>query len=397
MKYATGKIILKSGLCTGCGLCTVIDPSVQIIEKGGLLLPQSIPKYAGIDSFCPGIGYNLKQMGAELFPNSSYRYELGFYKNLLVTRSNSPTTLNNASSGGVITEICKYVLEKHLADGIICTKYDYSSEKVRPVSFIACTEDDLLLSQGSKYCPTSTLSILSEVIKHPENKYVLIGTPCQIAGFRKYSLTHTSLKNQVVLCISNFCGGYRDFRELDFFIHKVAGFKRASFFRHRGGGQPGGMKIISEMGEEYTAPYPDYAKLSHFVKVERCSLCMDAVAELADLSCGDAWLDYLKKDGPWSIAITRSEIAKSIVDRMINEGRLLMKQELSADEVILSQVSNITSKKYRQYYRILLRKLLCKSSPDWHDDFPVKQGSLLAEAKVYLSKERAKRKCNSLE
>lgn len=394
MKYSKKKYILESELCTGCGLCSVVDPTVSIVEKRGLLQPQPFPKRVDMDEFCPGMGYDLKQMGAELFPQSSYCYELGFYKNLLAIRSQSVATLKNASSGGVITEICKYALEKHLVDGIICTKYNYSRDKVRPVSFIAYNEEDLLLAQGSKYCPTSTLSILSEIVKCPSKKFILIGTPCQIAGFRKFSLLHASLRDQIVLCISNFCGGYRDFRELDFFIHNVAGFKKATYFRHRGGGQPGGMKIINETGEEYAAPYPDYAKLSHYVKVERCSLCMDAVAELSDISCGDAWLDYLKEDGPWSIAITRSNTAKSIVERMLNEGRLLMKKELSAEEVISSQRSNLTSKKYRQFYRLRLRKLLGKCSPDWHDEFPIRQGSLLEEAKVYFSKERAKRKCD---
>ena len=391
MIRAKGKHILKSGLCTGCGLCSVIDPSVDIIEKEGLLQPLSLPKSIDIDFFCPGIGYNLKQMGAELFPDTSYRYELGFYKQLLALRSQSVNTLRHASSGGAITEICKYVLEKQLADGIICTKYDYSDESVRPVSYIAYNIDELMQSQGSKYCPTSTLIVLKEVMQNPDKKYILIGTPCQIAGYRKYSSTHASLRNQIVLCISNFCGGYRDFRELDFYIHRIAGFKKATFFRHRGGGQPGGMKIISETGEEFSAPYPEYAKLSRYVKVERCSLCMDAVAELADISCGDAWLDDLKKDGPWSIAITRSLIAQSIVENMISEKRLCIKKELSEEEVILSQKSNLTSKKYKQYYRILLRSLLFKASPDWHDDFPIKQGSLLAEIKIFFSKEKAKR------
>lgn len=391
MIRAKGKRILKSGLCTGCGLCNVIDPSAIMVEKDGLLQPSELPESEDFNHYCPGIGYDIKKMGAKLFPDTSYRYELGYYKQLLALRSQSVDTLKNASSGGIVTEICKYVLEKHLADGIICTRYDYSDERVRPISYIAYNIEDLMQSQGSKYCPTSTLVVLNEVMQHPDKKYVLIGTPCQIAGFRKYASEHSTLREQVVLCISNFCGGYRDFRELDFFIHNIAGFKKATFFRHRGGGQPGGMKIISETGEEFTAPYPDYAKLSRYVKVERCSLCMDAVAELADISCGDAWLDYLKNDGPWSIAITRSNMAQSIVGTMISEKRLCFKQDLSEEEVILSQKSNLTSKKYRQYYRLLMRTLLFKASPDWHDDFPVKQGSLLSELKIYLSKERAKR------
>ena len=390
MSKVNVKNVIKSELCIGCGLCCVVDDSVKMEENQGLLQPTTIPK--SIANYCPSLGYDLKGLGCRLFLDSQYLFELGWFKQLLALRSSNTLTLSNASSGGIMTEIAKYALDTHMVDGVICTKYECGTDKVRPLTFIAESYDELLMAQGSKYCPTSTLMMLKEVQRNPQKKYLLIGTPCQIAGFRLYSENNENIKKQIPLCMSNFCGGYRDFRELDYFIHNVAGYKRAVFFRHRGGGQPGGMRIVSESGEVFSYPYPEYAKLSHFVKVERCSLCMDAVGELADISCGDAWLESLKADGPWSIAIVRSTLAKTIVDNMVRKGLLNLKRELLPEEVIKSQKNNLTSKKYRQYYRIILRSLLLKPSPNWYNNYPVKQGSIFSEAKIFFSKERAKHK-----
>lgn len=157
-------------------------------------------------------------------------------------------------------------------------------------------------------------------------------------------------------------------------------------FRHRGGGQPGSMLIEGGEGEVFKYPYPDYAKISYVVKNERCTLCVDATGELADFSCGDAWLKNRDTSKPWSIIVARSKNAEVILEEMEKSKKLIFKGDISEEDLIYSQKSNITSKKYRQYNRIKLRDLLLMYSPDWRGNFPIKHGSLLGEFKIFIAK-----------
>lgn len=387
MKLKTIKQVINHQLCIGCGLCS-IDENVQMEVSEGMILPNKVTNNTKIESSCPSKGYNLKELGLSCFGEINFCPEIGYYRSLRLAHTLRSTFLQNASSGGIMTEIAATLLSKGLVDGVISTKFTYVNNIVRTESYIARTEEDLIDGQGSKYCPTSTLSFLKNL--EPNEKYLLIGTPCQIAGFRLYSQHSQRLKSQIPYTIANFCGGYRDFNELDYFISNIAHIEDVKYFRHRGGGQPGSMKIEGEKGKIFQYPYPDYAKLSPFVKNERCTLCMDATGELADFSCGDAWLEERDKTAPWSIVIARSKFAEDFLNELASEQKIKCGGNITEEQVVKSQKLNITSKKYRQYKRIKVRDFMLLFSPEWSDNFPVKGGTYLSEIKIILSKAKAK-------
>lgn len=384
MKLDSISKVISSGYCLGCGLCHVIDKTVSIKEVAGTLISSYDQKGKGHISVCPAAGYDIFNMGKELHSAHKFAYELGWYNNLSLVQSLDQTLLKKASSGGAMTAIALYMLDKGYADGVICTKYSYhNSNSPRPVTYIARTKEELLLAQGSKYCPTSPLSILNKL--NPKEKYVLIGTPCQIAGWQRYKKVF-SPSISIVLTLANFCGGYRDYRELDYFVHYVAGFDSVTYFQHRGDGVPGFMKIINEKGVEWKYPYPEYAQLSPIIKNKRCVYCVDATGELADISCGDAWIDRIKKSGePWSTLILRNDNAVRLLSEMV-ENDYFQVGEISEQEVIQSQKLNITSKKYRQFKRIRIRTLLLGYVPNWYNSLKDIGGSYINECKILLSK-----------
>ncbi len=387
MRLKTIEQTIKHRLCLGCGLCAIGD-DVKMEYSGGCYIPNKDPQDKDIEASCPAKGYDLKRVGEALFGNVNHHHELGYYRDITICHTTDNFLMKNAASGGVMGQIACSLLEKHLVDGIITNRFVYSGNIVRTETYIAQTKEDVILGQGSKYCPTSTLSVLK--LLDPNKKYLLIGTPCQIAGFRLYSQRNKQVKQQIPYPIANFCGGYRDFRELDFFVSKIDNLHSVVFFRHRGGGQPGSMKIEGEKGELFQYPYPEYAKLSPFVKNERCTLCMDATGELADFSCGDAWLEHKDQTHPWSIVISRSYFASEFLKELIKEGIIEKGDPIDYNQVVESQKSNITSKKYRQFKRIVVRNKLLLPSPNWYDYYPVKKGSYLSELKIILSKQITK-------
>ena len=383
MNLNSRKQVYKHDMCLGCGLCTLAN-NVIMVQRHGRYLPSVLVDNEIIENSCPARGYNIKEEGHKLFGNVNYRYEIGYYRRLCLAHSTDNEILENASSGGVMTQIAHYLLSNKLVDGVISNKFVYNENVVRTETFIAYSLEQLLEGQGSKYCPTSTLSILTKLEKG--KKYLLIGTPCQIAGFRKYAAQRPEINQQIPYTIANFCGGYRDFRELDYFVKDIAHIENVHSFRHRGGGQPGSMRIIGKNGEIFQYPYPKYAKLSSFVKNERCTLCMDATGELADFSCGDAWLDSRDNTAAWSIIVARSLEAEKVLDNLSKNSFLDLRADITEEDLIYSQKSNITSKKYRQFKRLKVRDALMFRSPNWYDNFPIKQGTFLGELRVILSK-----------
>lgn len=387
MKLKTRKQAVRHRLCIGCGLCAV-DTSVQMGYSKGIMLPNKVTDDNFIELSCPAKGYDLKQCGKVLFGEVPYSNELGYYRSIVLAHTSDESLKSKAASGGVMGQLAVSMLEKHLVDGVITNRFVYAGSQVRTETYIASTKEEIIEGQGSKYCPTSTLSILNRL--DPSKKYLMIGTPCQIAGLRLYGRYNEQIKKQIPYTIANFCGGYRDFRELDFFVQRVAHIDEVKSFRHRGGGQPGSMRIEGKKGELFQYPYPEYAKISPVVKNERCTLCMDATGELADFSCGDAWLKKRDMSTPWSIIISRSSEADKLLKRLICDGVFIQGEEIDDKQVVESQKSNITSKKYRQFKRIGIRNKLLLFSPFWYNNYPVKEGSYFNELRIIISKLRTR-------
>ena len=114
--------------------------------------------------------------------------------------SNDDRIRRKCSSGGIGFEIAKSFIEK----GYKVVACRYNVEKVRAEHYIAQTIEELVQSAGSKYIQSYTLDAFKEVDK--KEKYLVVGTPCQIDSFRRYI--------QKFKCEDNFV-------LMDFFCHCV--------------------------------------------------------------------------------------------------------------------------------------------------------------------------------
>lgn len=252
-----------------------------------------------------------------------------------------------------------------------------------PMSYIASTKSELLEAQGSKYCPVTTLSALRTLREFP-GKIAWVGTPCQIAGLRMIQEDNPVLREKIPFTIANFCGGFRDNREARR-LSSLCGvkFQNIKNFRYRGDGQPGFMRIETTDGECHKLPYPDYARWTGFSKLKRCRLCVDAMGELADFSCGDAWLPRFLNTGiPWSILMARSEAASNILQEM-KTAKSIIVEGISVDELKRSQHDNLQSKKNRQHARRRLFSYLKIRMPVYDGGYKNIAGGFLRELRIH--------------
>ena len=385
--------VVASGNCISCGICAFDDSGKRL----GAMSDRYVSNYpvpteetvlARDSAICPGAGYPIVELGASHASTQelSYETDLGYFRGLAAYRSRGRAATDRASSGGVMTEAAIFLLENHLVDGVVVTTMACSDGMPRPRAIVAETVDQVLSSQGSKYCP---VPIFEDVFDRFTNysQLAMIGTPCQIAALRLAQKRGSAAASKVIFTIGNFCGGYRDYRETDLIIRRVIGGDSSPIknFEYRGQGQPGKMTVETELSTHH-ADYPDYVRLTGVPKHKRCRLCVDATAELADLSCGDAWVPrLLSSEFQWSVCVARSAQAENLLHALTSSD-VLIREDMSMSELVSSQRGNLDAKKKRFRSRIALQRFLRLSrSPDFDGGYYTNEVNVFFEFKVGVS------------
>jgi coenzyme F420 hydrogenase subunit beta len=383
----TIKDVVKSGLCVGCGLCAYSDAigTTVFSSKRGQNIPLLSQRNYNDDlafDICPGKGYQIIKDTQERFGESRYDTDLGHIYGKYAVCTNDKEILERASSGGIMSSAAIFLLENGIVDRVLTTYFVYDND-VRTVCRLASNRQEILESQGSKYCPVD----LSEAVREIRNnnyRVAIIGTPCQIAGIRNIQKLDENFNRKIVITIGNFCGGIKQFGNINLLAKRKgvdpSGIK---YFRFRGNGQPGSMMIRDKSGNTVEHNYPEYVGLTGISKHLRCHLCVDATAELADLACGDAWLPgFLKDSNPWSVVITRNRIADDLIREMERKSFISVKQ-ITTDEIKISQKENLTSKKVRQKSRYYLYRMLGYKIPSFDGGYHDNRINILTEIKVF--------------
>ena len=385
------KEVVKSHLCIGCGLC-IIDKEtqgIQLSHKNDCLVPKNVKvsdtSLANI--ICPGKGYDIKGTGENLFANEAkYSLQLGYINSLYASHSLNDEVLENASSGGVITQLLLYLLDKKIVDYVSVTQFVCDSKGVHTRTFLTSEKKEILKAQGSKYCPVNFDTLL-DALHQKSGRVAIMATPCVIAGFRKIQIHQPNyIKAHIVFHIANFCGGFKSFRNIKRLaeIHQVD-YHNLCDFRFRGEGQPGSLRFIENTGKVASTSYPLYVGLNGYSKMLRCHLCPDATGELADIACGDAWIPRFQDDNnTWSMIICRNNAAKELVENMKKDG-VIATASVTSDEVELSQRINLASKKKRQLARMNLYNKLGYYVPDFKNHgYSIKKSPIKTEIIVYI-------------
>ncbi|WP_320040576.1 Coenzyme F420 hydrogenase/dehydrogenase, beta subunit C-terminal domain [uncultured Desulfobacter sp.] len=381
------KDVVKNNLCIGCGICSY-DKNIIEFKYSKFLgidypLLDNNNNYNSGTLVCPGKGYEIINKANKLYGGSNYSIELGYVHKCYASHSNNRKILKNASSGGVMTELLIYLLEKKIVDKVAVTKFIYTNQGPRTKTFLTNDINKIIESQGSKYCPVNVSNVLTE-IKHEEGRIAYLGTPCQIAGIRQIQEIDEDFKNTIIFTIANFCGGFKNHNN----IRKLScrhsiNYKQIKKLRFRGGGQPGSM-IIEDNSNRFEVQYPDYTGYTGYSKLLRCQFCIDATGELADFALGDAWLEpYISDPNPWSVIITRNNAATKIIENMKN-AKIITSNSITERQVCLSQKTNLKSKKDRQSARSKLYSVLGYKTPNYDGGYQHKTTSIIFEIKVFF-------------
>jgi len=124
------KNIVKKGVCVGCGTCVALCPqgAIELIidKKKGIYVPKidkSKCNNCGIClKVCPGVSIDYGQLGQEIFGKKPEDVLIGNYLNCYTGHATDYNIRYNSASGGLVTSLLIYALEKGIIDGALVTR-----------------------------------------------------------------------------------------------------------------------------------------------------------------------------------------------------------------------------------------------------------------------------------
>lgn len=183
--------------CYGCGVCTKACGKrliqMKLDAKGFykpiIDYPENCTECALCLDVCACYHNDLSVVGKPLETMASW--------------SNDYKIRENCSSGGIGYEIAKALLDK----GYKVAAVRYNNKKKRAEHYVAHNVEELQCSMGSKYLQSFTEDCWREINR--KDKFLIIGTPCQVDSMRRYA--------QKFKCEDNFVF-------MDFFCHGVPSY-----------------------------------------------------------------------------------------------------------------------------------------------------------------------------
>jgi coenzyme F420 hydrogenase subunit beta len=364
--------IYESGLCMQCGTCAALCPSRAITLKWtpspGCSL--RIDRWACVDcgrclQACPGAGIDFRptawwRSANEGAPSRDF---LGPWRGLWFGWAADDHTRHVGASGGVATAVLQGLLAQGRVDAALVAGLSPENPLVTQPR-VARTSAEVAACRGSKYNVVAMNLALKLVLEEP-GRYVLVGLPCHIQGLRLAQRRSRRLRERVVLTLGLFCGFTNEPRGTAIAARR-AGMRPEDLasVSYRGPGWPGVLRLVTRAGEVREVAYPDYHDGYMTAHVpRRCRMCPDALAELADISVGDAWLQRFAGSDGVSDVIVRTPAGERIVADLTPDWLTL--SAASPEDMVASQVAAYHSKRLVGRGRLWWRAAAGRAVPDY--------------------------------
>lgn len=375
--------VISRGLCTGCGTCAGICPTrgVQMAYVDHELEPGLSGECNDCGlcvQVCPGKDIPLPQLD-ELVFGRQRRPEtelLGIYESCSAGHAVDDGIRTAGAAGGVATALLVYALERGIIDGALVADMD-SHQPWRTAPRFATSRDEVIAAAQSKYQVVATNAALSEVLaKKSGLKIAAVGLGCHVQALRKLQLLHPSHRAARSLsftvglcCFSNFYT-----RGTELLIQERLGISldQVAKVEYRGGAGPGNFQVTTRDGRLLTIPRNETTGifLIRFFRRDRCLMCVDWSAELADISLGDYWGPAIDEQPTWSSVIVRTPRGKQIIEDAVKSGYLARLVPFS--EHYLLMTNGLYQKKHGSAHNILKRQRYGWPTPDYHYPIEIK-------------------------
>ncbi|MFO7670650.1 MAG: coenzyme F420 hydrogenase/dehydrogenase beta subunit N-terminal domain-containing protein [Bacteroidales bacterium] len=364
--------LMRSELCNRCGTCVGLSGgAIRFSDREGRYLPEIVGELEGaayerILNACSGKHFDFPQQRSIIYPDTPHFHIFtGPYHSISIGYASDPELRSKGASGGIISTLLIYLLEKKRIDGAVVTRM--SREKpwlTEPV--IATTREEILEASQSKYILTSVNEILDQMASF-KGTLAYVGLPGQVHSIRMLQKAGDPAVAAIKYIFGPFYGNTLYFSSVRSFLksHGERDFTRIKELHFRHGEWPGNMRVEMQSGRviELKKFHANYLIPFHIVK--NSLFCTDFSNEFTDISSGDAWAPVYEERGKgFSMVMGRSQPGQSLLAEMEQAGWLHL-TPLSETQSIEMHSHGYDFKKRGAFIRLRFRKLAGKDVPDW--------------------------------
>ncbi len=236
---------------------------------------------------------------------------LGNYKTAVSARAADAEILKCSQDGGIVTQLFAYALEEGIIDGAIVA--GPGEEPWKPEPLVATTKAELLAARGTKYTVSPNMMLIKEATRsYGLDKVGIVGTPCQMQALRKaqlYPIAMRDVPDKIALAIGIFCMENFPYMGLETIVEDHCATKMESAVKMDIG--KGKFSVYTERGALSQIPLA----ATHKYEQPGCHVCLDYVANLADVSTGSVG----SPDG-WSTVFVRTKKGDDVWTKAVADG-----------------------------------------------------------------------------
>ncbi len=403
--------VIEKDYCIGCGACALVEnsPFKIVMNKFGNIVAEvegDIDKSdAKVLEVCPfsGNSKNENELGNIFFDSvKNGDNKIGKYIKNYAGYVSDERFRDRGSSGGVGKWVGYKLLDENKIDYFIQVVPNQTKQTDVPLFDYQVIEnkEDVLKGSKSSYYPVSLVNIIN-TIREKDGRYAITGVPCFIKTLRLMSLKEPILKKRIKYTIGIICGGMKSANQA-----KMIGWQlgvhpnniTAIDFRRKYKDKPASFKIYQVWSnkddvERYRDSYQIYGTDwgSGYFKPNACDYCDDVVNETSDISIGDAWLPKYESDPKGTtITIVRNPEIHDLLAENIDSGALTL-EEVSAEEVAISQAGGFRHRREALSYRIAKKE----RKNEWYPEKRVKANEFNISRKrkyIYALREKIAQK-----
>ena len=362
--------VVDWGLCVGCGAC------YYYCQKGAVCLKDI--KYLGIRplfqeeicsqcneclAICPGYAvdaYSRINGEGSLYDNNPL---IGRSLEVWEGYARDKDIRYRASSGGIISAIALYCLEKEGMPLVLHTGMHPTMPWTNR-TIVSKNRNDLLGNCGSRYAPSSPCDSLA-LIEQSEKPCVFIGKPCDTAAVSLLRRMRPALHEKLGLVLTFFCAGTPCTQgTLDLLEQLDIPHGKVRQIRYRGNGWPGkfSVTLTESTASKRELTYHEAWGFLQKYRPYRCHLCPDSTGEFADIASGDPWYREIKEDEEGhSLVLVRTQKGRNIVNASIVHG--YMHGVLTDTCVLKKSQQNLLNKRAAVWGRIIAFRLMGLPAP----------------------------------
>ncbi len=346
--------VVRSGFCTGCGICESIAAPGKInvaLDSNGYLRPTLMEPLDDAErqlfkACCPGVAlrHDAPEAGAVVHK---------LWGPLLSCRTghaNNAAFRHTGSSGGVLSALSLFLIESGKVDFVAQNAVDPTDPLGNSLQ-CSHNRDDVLRAAGSRYGPAAPLRSLRELLDTGK-RFAFIGKPCDVAALRAFGRHDKRVAAQVPYMLSFMCAGVPSRHgTLAVLEHLGVAASDVISFRYRGDGWPGKARAETQHGEVREMDYgTSWGQILNRHLQFRCKICPDGTGEFADVVAADAWYgkdgypDFEERAGR-SLVLGRSHRGESLLSEATASNAVSL-EALPISQIALMQPYQVQRKQF---------------------------------------------------